>query len=655
MTSSGAAVKFSLLPQHLLRFPPASEPQTLPVPPDHSSFAHPFAIPPHIYNTLLDVRIPLTIAAVYAVTAVYLNKVNADRRRKNGGKPKPWAISQTYAFFVFVLAHNIFLAAYSLWTCAGLIYAVTTSWPGWNGPYGLAGAVDAFCKINGPRGLGDATTYNESGGAWGVTNKLIHLGADGLTPDSTDVGRIWNEGLAFYGWLFYVSKFYEVVDTLIIIAQGKKSSFLQTYHHAGAMMCMWAGIRYMAPPIWMFVMVNSGIHGLMYAYYSASTLSIKVPKIVKQTITTLQIVQFVVGASFAFSHLLVAYSIPTLVPYTYSFADLTSSVASDISSAAAVATASASADIGSWLKKLAFRAAGQEGLAENVLNSQGETFGIDAAHAAQDLKERTETRYREEFHFIHCTDTSGQVFAILINCLYLAPLTALFVRFFYKSYIARLERRRSSSSKPHLIKEATRDALKGTNRESAEESVVDKSNVKTNGAAKNVSGDDDAEKLDHDGGEKADRGASSEKKHGDAAEADAKADEATDSANQEQQRSNTEDTTQAEADKEQQEAADQATGDPNLDESQDDAGKGSQKEHDDTEPSKTTKEGPKIGEKDSGKSKDPLRSPEKTDAEIEKDLADATGSDLTKTEEAKTIDPKVESEDPTAPVNLPEA
>jgi hypothetical protein len=88
------------------------------------------------------------------------------------------------------------------------------------------------------------------------------LGYDG-NPDPTDAGRLWNEGLAFWGWMFYISKFYEVLDTLIILAKGKRSATLQTYHHSGAMLCMWAGIRYMSPPIWMFVFVNSFIHGLM--------------------------------------------------------------------------------------------------------------------------------------------------------------------------------------------------------------------------------------------------------------------------------------------------------------------------------------------------------------------------------------------------------
>ena len=86
--------------------------------------------------------------------------------------------------------------------------------------------------------------------------------------------RIWNEGLAFYGWLFYLSKFYEVVDTLIILAKGRKSSLLQTYHHAGAMLCMWAGIRYMSPPIWMFVLVNSGIHAIMVSNRGQDCLTV---------------------------------------------------------------------------------------------------------------------------------------------------------------------------------------------------------------------------------------------------------------------------------------------------------------------------------------------------------------------------------------------
>ena len=257
LTTSAPSVKLTSLPTSVLTFPPASLPSTLPPPAGNPTLAHPFTIPTDVYNGLLSVNVPITVVLVYATTVSYLNRVNAQRDHK------PWPITKTGAFKLFMILHNVFLTTYSAWTCVGMANAVRLSWPGWNGPYGMAGAVDSLCKIHGPRGLGDAATYNASSNLWGFTNTAFHLAADGRTPDSTDVGRLWNEGLAFYGWLFYLSKFYEIIDTFIILAKGKRSSFLQIYHHAGALLCMWAGIRYMAPPIWMFVFVNSGLHALM--------------------------------------------------------------------------------------------------------------------------------------------------------------------------------------------------------------------------------------------------------------------------------------------------------------------------------------------------------------------------------------------------------
>lgn len=251
------ATRFTLPPASYFKFPPSAIPQTLPPPPDHPTLAHPFTIPPELYNATLSPLVPTTIALVYVTTITYLNSVNKSRNHK------PWAFSQTRMFKLMVITHNILLAVYSAWTFVGMVNTLSVSlYPPW-GELGLAGTVDSLCKANGPRGLGSAARYNETSAAWGIANRFFHLGADGLTPDVTDVGRIWNEGLAFYGWLFYLSKFYEVIDTLIIIAKGRKSSFLQTYHHAGAMLCMWAGVRYMSPPIWVFVLVNSFIHSIM--------------------------------------------------------------------------------------------------------------------------------------------------------------------------------------------------------------------------------------------------------------------------------------------------------------------------------------------------------------------------------------------------------
>ena len=47
-------------------------------------------------------------------------------------------------------------------------------------------------------------------------------------------GTMWVEkGFSFWAFHFYISKFYEFLDTWIIILKGKKVSFLQEFHHAG--------------------------------------------------------------------------------------------------------------------------------------------------------------------------------------------------------------------------------------------------------------------------------------------------------------------------------------------------------------------------------------------------------------------------------------
>ena len=252
---SESLVRLRAPPSYYFKFPPSPEPKTLSPATADYSLARPFNIDPELYNQLLDVRVPLTVAAVYATTVFFLNRMNKSRGNK------PWAISQTSIFFAVMIAHNVLLAVYSGWTFAGMINTLKNITPRWKDSSSLAEVVDAYCKMSGPRGLGDAVWWDTDSSRWATGNPAIKLVAG--KPDASDVGRIWNEGLAFYGWLFYLSKFYEVIDTLIILAKGKRSSFLQTYHHAGAMLCMWAGIRYMSPPIWMFVAVNSGIHALM--------------------------------------------------------------------------------------------------------------------------------------------------------------------------------------------------------------------------------------------------------------------------------------------------------------------------------------------------------------------------------------------------------
>ncbi|QDS77665.1 hypothetical protein FKW77_003145 [Venturia effusa] len=469
-----ASFHFRTPPRWLFKFPPDHLPLPIPPPTNARTFASPFPIPADLYINALHWKVPITIGAMYATTAIVMNKVNRDRGNR------PWAFSKTRVFHWFVVAHNVFLAIFSALTFVGMLRALAHSWPGrehhlagkyWPGmraANGVAGAADALCKMHGPRGFGDAVYYNPLTDLWENKNKLIQLAAGGL-PDSTDVGRLWNEGLAFWGWFFYLSKFYEVFDTFIILAKGKRSSTLQTYHHTGAMMCMWAGIRYMSSPIWMFCFLNSAIHTMMYVYYTLSAVGIRVPQRVKRTLTTMQITQFIIGITFASMHLFVTYTVPVSATET-----VLNTVKSAVEGAASMASSvydgpvstATMAGTAAWFKKMLLRAAGEEGLAENSLNSHGELFGPEADSIEKNRQqyEQHQASSRPSWETVPCIDTTGQAFAIWLNLAYLAPLTGLFVRFFIRSY----SRRGASSKNPsnrRKAEKAIQDAAHGVNRE----------------------------------------------------------------------------------------------------------------------------------------------------------------------------------------------
>lgn len=57
---------------------------------------------------------------------------------------------------------------------------------------------------------------------------LVHVFCD------TDMAAWTATQFPFFCYTFYLSKFYEVLDTVIILAKGKKVGMLQSYHHTGS-------------------------------------------------------------------------------------------------------------------------------------------------------------------------------------------------------------------------------------------------------------------------------------------------------------------------------------------------------------------------------------------------------------------------------------
>jgi hypothetical protein len=240
MALHNLSVTFGLPSPELLNWSPNEAPQTiLPNMQDIPKWVRAIGTHPTLFHFFLEPKVPITVAAVYLISVIYLNRLNESRQNR------PWNFAKTWTFKVLVLCHNIFLALFSALVFYGLCHMLWDCWPQKTEPNALAQVADTLCRINGPTGP-RSTRASET-----------------AISSQFQSHRLWNHGYAYLSWCFYISKFYEVLDTLIILAKGKRSSMLQTYHHAGVMICMWAAVRYMSPPSVVGVFLNSGVHTLM--------------------------------------------------------------------------------------------------------------------------------------------------------------------------------------------------------------------------------------------------------------------------------------------------------------------------------------------------------------------------------------------------------
>ena len=108
---------------------------------------------------------------------------------------------------------------------------------------------------------------------------------------------------AFWGIAFMLSKLPELLDTYFLIFRKKKVIFLHWYHHATVLTFCWLNYPYWNAGVVYYGAVNFFVHSLMYGYYSiASTRKFKIPKFISIFITSLQILQMVMGMWVHYRH-----------------------------------------------------------------------------------------------------------------------------------------------------------------------------------------------------------------------------------------------------------------------------------------------------------------------------------------------------------------
>jgi GNS1/SUR4 family len=134
-------------------------------------------------------------------------------------------------------------------------------------------------------------------GSW--TSVLQHYDEHGAYLTYCDPHKtLWNQHhLGYWSTLFYLSKYYEWIDTWILVLKKGSggASFLQYYHHAGIVLAMYGGVASQSSWLTWVVLLNSVIHTFMYLYFFVKTLQPSLQIRAAKYLTQAQMTQFVVG------------------------------------------------------------------------------------------------------------------------------------------------------------------------------------------------------------------------------------------------------------------------------------------------------------------------------------------------------------------------
>jgi hypothetical protein len=203
---------------------------------------------------LMDWRWTIVGAGIYVVIISLLRRLCAP-----GGPIGPLGLRWAVA------AHNFVLCALSF------VMATQTAYEGgrlWLGAGGRPFA-EHFCEAS-------------RDGSLGI------YGLEEAPPGRLLTGRVW-----VWCVVFYLSKYYELIDTILLAARGRPLAFLHVYHHIIIIPLVLAFIQAQIAYFWVGVVFNATIHTFMYYYYFMDSLGYKLWW--KSHLTKAQIFQFCWG------------------------------------------------------------------------------------------------------------------------------------------------------------------------------------------------------------------------------------------------------------------------------------------------------------------------------------------------------------------------
>jgi len=128
-----------------------------------------------------------------------------------------------------------------------------------------------------------------------------------------------DEKFSLWSNLFYISKYYELVDTIFVVLRKKPLTVLHVWHHFSVVYVCWFATQHQIIMGWITAYNNCLIHILMYYYYAVQSLK-KRDYWWRRYLTSLQIIQFIIDiCSSVFFPYFLYYNIPckgTLVAWS---------------------------------------------------------------------------------------------------------------------------------------------------------------------------------------------------------------------------------------------------------------------------------------------------------------------------------------------------